>query len=201
MPKRRRESIARCRQGTIRLLLAASLLAAGSSPSSIEAQNLLLLERRSTIFTLTTRRACSGKGAEGMKTELLLLMAWVALGAAAGGVARSVVSGLIARTLRETFPWGTMTVNVTGAFLIGVLSVLAENHAIFARPEAWPLAATGFLGSYTTVSSFSLQTLALARGGALGRAAVNVLLSLLLCLSAVAAGVMAASALGAGAPS
>lgn len=124
--------------------------------------------------------------------DLVSLILWVALGSAAGGVARFFVSGVVARGIGETFPWGTMAVNVTGAFAIGVLSVAAERHLFFARPEAWPLLVTGFLGSYTTVSSFSLQTLALARDGGTGRAVANILLTLALCLAAVAAGFFAA---------
>lgn len=120
------------------------------------------------------------------------LILWVALGSAAGGIARLFVSGVVARRIGETFPWGTMVVNVSGAFAIGFLSVAADRTSFFDRPEAWPLLVTGFLGSYTTVSSFSLQTLALARDGETGRVSVNILLSLVLCLVAVAAGVIAA---------
>jgi len=57
--------------------------------------------------------------------DLPHLILWVALGSAAGGVARFAVSGLVARGIGETFPWGTMVVNVTGAFAIGFLSVAA----------------------------------------------------------------------------
>lgn len=124
--------------------------------------------------------------------ELAWLVAWVAAGSAFGGVVRFFVSGLVARAFGETFPWGTMVVNVSGAFGIGVLAALARRQGLIALPEAWPLAVTGFLGSYTTVSSFSLQTLALAREGEWQRAAGNVLLSLLLCLSAAALGLAAA---------
>ena len=124
--------------------------------------------------------------------DILRLILWVALGSAAGGIARFFVSGVVARGIGETFPWGTMVVNVTGAFAIGILSVAAERHQLFARPEAWPLLVTGFLGSYTTVSSFSLQTLALARDGETRRAVANLLLTLALGLAAVAAGAFAA---------
>jgi CrcB protein len=133
--------------------------------------------------------------------DLALLMAWVAAGSALGGAARFFVSGLVARAVGETFPWGTMMVNATGALAIGVLAQLAQQQAAFARPEFWWLAVTGFLGSYTTVSSFSLQTLALARAGQWLRAAGNVVLSLLLCLSAVAAGVVIARSAFGGAAS
>ncbi|MGE0502539.1 MAG: fluoride efflux transporter CrcB [Rhizobiaceae bacterium] len=123
-----------------------------------------------------------------------MLLVWVAIGSALGGAARFFVSGLVARAVGETFPWGTMTVNVTGSFAIGVLFSLIEPHGLFARPEAWPLAVIGFLGSYTTVSSFSLQTLALLQDGERARAIGNVVLSLALCLSAVAVGVLGAHA-------
>ncbi|MFN3312558.1 MAG: fluoride efflux transporter CrcB [Hyphomonas sp.] len=125
-------------------------------------------------------------------TDLVYLMLFVAAGSAVGGLARFIVSGLVARAVGETFPWGTMTVNVTGAFLIGIVSVMAESLLNPDRPEAWPLLVTGILGSYTTVSSFSLQTLALARDGQMFRAIGNVLLSLLVCLSGVAAGMASA---------
>lgn len=114
----------------------------------------------------------------------------VALGGGIGGMARFWMSGLIARRFGETFPWGTMVVNVTGAGAIGVLAALllvpgagAETPAVRHLP-AWHGLAIGVLGSYTTVSSFSLQTLALARAGEVGRALANVGLSLGLCLAA-----------------
>ncbi|RME95609.1 MAG: fluoride efflux transporter CrcB [Alphaproteobacteria bacterium] len=120
---------------------------------------------------------------------MMSFVLWVALGSALGGGCRFLVSGLVARRFGETFPWGTMAVNVTGAYGIGFLSVMAQSGGIFDRPEAKLLVVTGFLGSYTTVSSFSLQTLALAQDGQFGRAAANVILSLGLCLGAVAAGI------------
>ena len=117
-------------------------------------------------------------------SDTLLALAAVALGSAAGGAARFLVSGLVARRVGETFPWGTMTVNVTGAFALGFLAARLAGDASLFRA----LAATGFLGSYTTVSSLSLQTLALVRDGERARAAANVALSLLLGLGAAALG-------------
>lgn len=124
--------------------------------------------------------------------DLAVLILWVAAGSAVGGLARFFVSGLVARAIGETFPWGTMVVNITGAFGIGVLAALARRQGLLIFPEAWSIAATGLLGSYTTVSSFSLQTLALAREGEWLRAAGNIVLSLALCLGAAALGMAAA---------
>lgn len=111
---------------------------------------------------------------------------WVGLGSILGGSARFFLSGLIARHAGETFPWGTLTVNVTGCFAIGILAAMADTS--LSAPVWWQFAVTGFLGTYTTVSSFSLQTLMLARDGERGRAGGNVLLSLTLCLAAAALG-------------
>jgi CrcB protein len=115
-------------------------------------------------------------------------MVWVALGSVFGGIARFWLSGFVARRVGETFPWGTMVINVSGAFVIGVLAASAADQGVFAEVRPWQFAVTGFLGCYTTVSSFSLQTLALARDGEMARASGNLLLSLILCLAAVAAG-------------
>jgi CrcB protein len=110
----------------------------------------------------------------------------VAIGSALGGIARYFVSGVVARRLGETFPWGTLCVNVSGAFLIGIFAALAgDNTSIFASPDPWLFAVTGFLGCYTTVSSFSLQTLSLARDGESGRAMGYSVLSIALSLAAV----------------
>jgi fluoride exporter len=113
----------------------------------------------------------------------------VMLGSMLGGVARYFLSGVIARRVGETFPWGTLSVNVSGAFLIGIFGALArDNASLFASSNSWLFAVTGFLGCYTTVSSFSLQTLALARDGESARAIGYVAISVALSIGAVAAG-------------
>jgi CrcB protein len=118
--------------------------------------------------------------------ELLL----VALGGAIGACGRFWLSGMIARRVGETFPWGTLVVNVTGALTIGLLAARFLTAEGVAEPWrlAWIGLVVGVLGSYTTVSSFSLQTLALARAGEGRRAALNVVASLSLCLGAALAG-------------
>jgi fluoride exporter len=126
---------------------------------------------------------------------------WVALGSAVGGAVRFFVSGLVARAVGETFPWGTMTVNATGSFAIGAAAAAADAGLVSNLAHVWPVAVTGFLGSYTTVSSFSLQTLALVREGEMARAGGNVVVSVLLCLAGVALGfLMVQAGLGGGAP-
>ena len=123
-------------------------------------------------------------------TDWLLLLGLVAVGGGLGGVARFWISGMVARRWGETFPWGTLAVNVTGAGAVGVLAaVLLEpgSHAGAGLP-LWAGLVGGLLGSYTTVSSFSLQTLALLRNGEPVRAALNVVGSLVLCLAAATLG-------------
>ncbi|MCS3500724.1 CrcB protein [Bradyrhizobium japonicum] len=121
----------------------------------------------------------------------------IVVGSVLGGCARYFVSGAIARRLGETFPWGTMTINITGAFLIGIFGALATHPgSLFAAPNPWLFAVTGFLGCYTTVSSFSLQTLTLARNGEPMRALGNVVFSVGLCLAAVSCGFVLADGLG-----
>lgn len=113
----------------------------------------------------------------------------VMIGSALGGVARYFISGFVARRVGETFPWGTLFINVSGAFLIGIFGAMAEdNTSLLASADSWLFAVTGFLGCYTTVSSFSLQSLSLARDGEGGRAAGYVAISVALCLAAVTLG-------------
>ena len=129
---------------------------------------------------------------------MLSALTCIVIGSVLGGSARYFVSGVIARHLGETFPWGTMTINVTGAFLIGIFAALATHEgSLFASHNPWLFAVTGFLGCYTTVSSFSLQTLTLARNGETRHAIRNVVLSVCLCLGAVTCGFWLADLWGA----
>jgi CrcB protein len=89
-----------------------------------------------------------------------------------------------------------MTINVTGAFLIGIFGALATHPgSVFAAPNPWLFAVTGFLGCYTTVSSFSLQTLTLVRNGEPLSALGHVVASVGLCLAAVGCGFFLADSL------
>ena len=116
----------------------------------------------------------------------------VIVGSALGGMARFWLADAIGRRLGERFPWGTLAVNASGALAIGVLAALFLGPAGSGTGTAtWHFAVLGFLGSYTTVSSVSLQTLALLHDRAWRRAAANIVLSLGLCLSAAGVGLLA----------
>ena len=112
----------------------------------------------------------------------------VAAAGVLGGIARFWVSGLVARRIGERFPWGTLVVNTTGALGIGVLAALMPPSGANGVPALWLALVVGVLGSYTTASSFSLQTLALMRESEWLRAFLNIAGSLGLCLAATAAG-------------
>jgi len=114
---------------------------------------------------------------------------WVALGSALGGMARYGVSGIVASRIGEVFPWGTLVVNVSGGFVIGVsAAIIAPSGAVAGSIAVRQLVMIGLCGGYTTFSSFSLQTLALARNGEWGRVLGNIAASVALCLLAVWAG-------------
>jgi CrcB protein len=111
---------------------------------------------------------------------------WIAIGSALGGVARYWCSGVAARLIGETFPWGTLIVNVLGSLVIGFFATLTgPDGRIFVGSTARQFIMIGILGGYTTFSSFSLQTLELLHDGEWLRAGGNVIASVVLCLLAV----------------
>ena len=125
-----------------------------------------------------------------------MMYLWVTLGSALGGLARYWVSGLVASHYGETFPWGTIVVNVTGCFVIGFFATLSgPDGRLLAPSSVRQFVMTGICGGYTTFSSFALQTLNLARDGEWSGAGANVALSMVLCLLAVYAGHVAAALL------
>ena len=120
---------------------------------------------------------------------------WVAVGSALGGVGRYWCSGLVARHFGETFPWGTLAVNVLGSFVIGFFATLtAPDGRLFIGAVPRQFVMAGVLGGYTTFSAFSLQTLNLIAGGEWLKGAGNVVLSVVLCLVAVWLGHVLAAA-------
>lgn len=111
----------------------------------------------------------------------------VAIGGMLGSVGRYWLSGVAQPLGGSALPTGTLAVNVCGSFLLGLVMALSlERGALGA--DARTLLATGFCGGFTTMSTFSYETMALVREGELAFAAGNVALTLLACLVAVWAG-------------
>ena len=118
--------------------------------------------------------------------EILKIYLSIALGSALGGVGRFWLSGLVAQRVGETFPWGTLLVNISGSFAIGFVAALADPAGRFLiSSHARTFFMVGICGGYTTFSSFSLQTLNLAQEGEWFRAGANAVLSVVLCLLGV----------------
>jgi fluoride exporter len=110
---------------------------------------------------------------------------------ALGTTARYRLSGVVARSVGETFPWGTLVINVTGSFVIGFFGALTgPDGRLFVGSTARQFVMVGMCGGYTTFSSFSLQTLNLMNDGEWLQGGVNIGLSVLLCMIAVWAGVV-----------
>ena len=117
----------------------------------------------------------------------------VALGGALGTIARYWLSGFVATHFGETFPWGTIVINISGSMIIGFFATLTgPDGRIFVGTEIRQFVMMGLCGGFTTFSSFSLQTLNLARDGEMGLALANIGLSVFLCLLAVWIGHLAA---------
>ena len=109
---------------------------------------------------------------------------WVALGAAVGAPVRYLVDRWL--NVGRTFPWGTLLVNVIGSFLIGLYAIVTgPDGRLLVGSTARQFVMIGVFGGYTTFSSFSLQTLNLARDGQWALAAANIILSLVLCFGGV----------------
>lgn len=108
-----------------------------------------------------------------------------------GAATRYLVDAAVTRRRPSRFPLGTLAVNVSGSFLIGLLAVLAGSQA----PGTFAVLATGFCGGYTTFSTAMVETVRLAQEGAWAQAVGHSLGTLLLCAAAASAGVAIAAAL------
>ena len=121
---------------------------------------------------------------------------WVMIGSALGGGARYWCSGVIGRMFGETFPWGTLLINILGSLVIGFFNTITgPDGRLLVASTARQFVMIGICGGYTTFSSFSLQTLNLARDGEWLRAGGNIVLSVVLCLVAVWIGHVAAASI------
>ncbi len=121
-----------------------------------------------------------------MTSSHWLISVWIAIGSGIGGLARYWCSGIIARHFGETFPWGTLVVNVAGSFLIGLVAIsTGPDGRWLIGTAARQFILVGIFGGFTTFSSFSLQTLNLIHDGEWLPAAANIVLSVVLCLFGV----------------
>ena len=113
----------------------------------------------------------------------------IAAGGAAGSLLRFMLSTGVHRVAGRDFPYGTLSVNIIGSLLMGMLYILLIERASVAV-EWRALLLIGFLGAFTTFSTFSIETLNLLENGELIKAGTNVLLSVSLCLLAAWTGVI-----------
>ncbi len=117
---------------------------------------------------------------------------------AAGAVSRYALSGWTYRVFGERFPYGTLAVNVLGSFLIGLVMQAALSADLLSR-EARVAATVGFLGAFTTFSTFSYETMKAIEDGEWTKAGANVVLNVLLCLGATWLGLLTARQIWGGA--
>lgn len=118
----------------------------------------------------------------------------IAVGGAAGAISRYLIQGWVQELMPGRFPWGTFLVNISGSFLLGLVFVLAIEHEIMAPEIRLPLM-VGFIGAYTTFSTFMLESWALADEGALLAALANIVVSVVVGMVAVIAGLVLGRAL------
>lgn len=116
---------------------------------------------------------------------------YIALGSALGGVSRYLAGALVQRLATTTFPIGTLAVNVTGSFLLGLIIRYAiETPSV--SPDMRAFLTVGFCGGYTTFSTFTFETARLLEDGEWTRAAAYIALSLLVSIGAMFVGFAAA---------
>ena len=124
----------------------------------------------------------------------VLAYLWISLGAVVGASLRYFVGRFVARAVSASFPYGTLLINITGSFVLGLFLVWSTERAL-PDPRWRLLIAIGFCGSYTTFSSYAFESFALFEQGHYLLFAQNVLANNLLCLAGVLAGAAIARSL------
>jgi CrcB protein len=119
---------------------------------------------------------------------------FIAFAGLVGTLLRYWLSGFVARQYGETFPWGTLVVNLIGSFLAGAMYYLADERFLMS-PTLRTIILIGLLGGFTTFSSYGLQTFTLLRDGEIGLATLNLAVSNVLGLFMVWAGYVVSKAL------
>jgi fluoride exporter len=118
----------------------------------------------------------------------------IGLGGFAGAISRYLVDGLVSDRTAGAFPWGTLVVNLTGSFVLGLLFALTAERAILPADIRGPVM-IGFIGAYTTFSTYMLESWGLLESGSWAPALANLGGSVVLGLIAVAAGLTLGRAL------
>lgn len=113
----------------------------------------------------------------------------IAGGGALGAVLRFLMSSHIYRLFGRDFPYGTLAVNILGSFLMGIFFIFIIERGMLSA-EWRSIIIVGFLGAFTTFSTFSIETLTLLESGELSRAVLNIFLSVALCLAATWLGLL-----------
>jgi fluoride exporter len=124
----------------------------------------------------------------------VLAYLWISLGAIVGASSRYILGRFVARAVTASFPYGTLLINITGSFILGLFLVWSTERAL-PDPRWRLLIAIGFCGSYTTFSSYAFESFSLFEQGHYLLFAGNVLANNLLCLAGVLAGAMIARSL------
>lgn len=114
---------------------------------------------------------------------------WIGIGGFAGAIARYLIDGFVVQRLAAGYPWGTFVVNATGSFALGFLFVVSQERGILPSEIRGPLL-IGFLGAYTTFSTFMLESWRLIDAGAWGAAVINLGGSIVVGMMAVVAGLI-----------
>ncbi|APV43915.1 CrcB protein [Dehalogenimonas formicexedens] len=125
------------------------------------------------------------------------LVILIAGAGALGSVCRFALSGAVYSAFGQSFPYGTLAVNVIGSFLLGLLMQLGMSTDLI-PPHLRTAVAIGFLGAFTTFSTFTYETVQLIQDGAWGSVALNIMTSLALGIAAVVAGIFTGRMLAGG---
>ena len=118
-------------------------------------------------------------------------LVYIGLFGACGCLARYFVSGWVYALAGRGLPWGTMAVNIVGSFLLGLV-MEGSLRSTLLSPEVRMGITTGFMGGFTTFSTFSYETVRLLEEGSLWQAGANVLLNVVVCLTFAAVGIFVA---------
>jgi CrcB protein len=113
----------------------------------------------------------------------------IGVGGFAGAMSRYLIDGFVTDRTAGSFPWGTLVVNATGSFILGLLFALTTERAILPAEIRGPVL-IGFIGAYTTFSTYMLESWGLIESGSYGPAMANLGGSVVIGLAAVAAGLL-----------